>query len=100
MIQRGYSHTEYADRFNEYPAWENVRFDKLLARGAIEVSASLKDGAMEFIKIRSIKGGRVRVTSPYALDKIAPCKDNIIGQIQNDTGHTVCYKYRPKNHQV
>ena len=78
LIEKGYSISEYDDRYNQYPAWKNVRFDKLLARGAIEVSASLKDGEIEFVKIKSIKGGKVKITSPYSLEKIAPCKNNII----------------------
>ncbi len=78
LIKKGFSISEYDDRFNEYPAWKDVRFDKLLARGAFEVSASLKNGEIEFVKIKSNKGGRVKITSPYSLENIAPCRNNII----------------------
>ncbi len=78
LIKKGYSISEYDDRYNQYPAWENVRFDKLLARGAVEVSASLKENKVEFIKIKSLKGGKVKITSPYSLKNIAQCKNNVI----------------------
>lgn len=60
----GYCYQEYQDRFAEYPAWKDVRFDKLLAKGAFEVSASVKGGALEWIHILSKCGGTARVTSP------------------------------------
>lgn len=78
LIRHGFSQSEFDDRFNTYPAWKDVRFDKLLARGAIEVSASLKNGEIEFIKIKSLKGGKVRITSPFSLNAIAECTDNVI----------------------
>ncbi len=78
LARRGHAQGEFSSRFNEYPMWNDVRFDKLLARGAVEVSASLKNGEIEFIKIKSLKGGKVRITSPYSLKKIADCTDNII----------------------
>ena len=85
MIEKGYSVSEYDDRYNQYPAWRNVRFDKLLARGAFEVSASLKDGEIEFIRIKSLCGGRVKITSPYSLEKIAVCQNNVI-EIDTEKG--------------
>lgn len=65
MIRNGFSVTEYIDRCAEYPAWKDVRFDKLLAKGAFEVSASLTEGKLDFIKVHSQKGGKVRIASPY-----------------------------------
>ena len=63
--RHGYSVIEYRDRTGAYEAWKSVRFDRLLAKGAFEVSASLQDGQLAFIGIHSRKGGRVRVTSPF-----------------------------------
>ncbi len=78
MKDGGYAQGTFEERFSLYPAWNDVRFDKLLARGAFEVSASLKNGEIEFIKVRSKMGGRLRITSPYPLNGIAPCENNII----------------------
>ena len=77
-IEKGYGLDEYTARFNEYPAWKDVRFDKLLGRGAFEISSELKDGALIWLKIRSNAGGKLRVTSPYPLSDLGiECKDNI-----------------------
>ena len=67
-LRHGYSFNEYFDRFNKYDAWNDVRFDKLLCKGAFEVTASLKNRKIEFIKIYSKKGGKACVTSPFADD--------------------------------
>ena len=69
-IRHGYSLSEYTARYNEYPAWEDVSFRRLLARGAFEVSADLCGSEITYLKITSNAGGRVRITSPYSLDKI------------------------------
>ena len=68
--RHGYPIQEYEDRNNTYHAWKDVCFDKLLAKGAFEVSASLKEGRLEFIHIHSLKGGRVRITSPFMGDSM------------------------------
>lgn len=65
MHSHGYRLAEYQDRFAQYPAWKNVAFDKLLAKGGFEVSASLQDGNLAGIRILSRKGGEVRLTSPF-----------------------------------
>jgi hypothetical protein len=39
MLKKGFPYAEYIDRYNKYDAWENARFDRLLAKGAFEVSA-------------------------------------------------------------
>ncbi len=78
MLINGFAQEGFDNRYSRYPAWNDVRFDKLLARGAFEVSASLKNGEVEFIKIKSLKGGKVKITSPYPLKKIAPCNNNVI----------------------
>ena len=65
----GYPIQEHRARTAEYPAWRDVRFDKLLAKGAFEVSAALADGALAYIKVHSQKGGEVRVTSPFLTEE-------------------------------
>ncbi len=76
MIRHGYSLHEYEDRCNHYPAWTDVRFDRMLARGAFEVSAELKNSRIIWAKITSRVGGTVRITSPYPLDEaIVFCGD-------------------------
>jgi len=64
----GYSINEYIDRFRSYDAWDNISFDKLLAKGAFEISAQMKDKKLDYIKIHSKKGGKVNVTSPFMWD--------------------------------
>ena len=83
LIMRGHPLNEYTARYNEYPAWENVSFESLLARGAFEVSSELKDSRLVYLKITSRVGGRVRITSPYSLDTLNigegfAVKDNIL----------------------
>lgn len=65
MIRNGYDIVEYIDRCVDYEAWRNVRFDSLLAKGAFEVSASMTDGCLDWIRIYSRKGGMVHLTSPF-----------------------------------
>lgn len=65
LIRAGQAIHEYNDRFNRYDAWKHARFERLLARGAVEVSASVDDGKITWMKIESKKGGRVNITSPY-----------------------------------
>ena len=61
----GYRLEEYQDRHVEYPAWKDVRFDTLLAKGAFEISAQLKDGQLDWIQVHSQKGGTARITCPF-----------------------------------
>ncbi len=65
MHKKGYPYAEYIDRYNKYDAWENARFDRLLAKGAFEISAELKDNKLAWVYITSKKGGSVRLTSPF-----------------------------------
>nr|MBQ4320202.1 hypothetical protein [Clostridia bacterium] len=64
-LRNGYDYSDYKDRYIDYAAWNDVRFDKLLAKGAFEVTAELKDRKLSFILIHSKKGGKVNVTSPF-----------------------------------
>lgn len=65
----GYPIQEESARLKVYDAWRDVSFDKLLAKGAFEVSAALKDGKLSYIKLYSKAGGRVRVTSPFLTEE-------------------------------
>lgn len=64
LLRNGYSYHTYPDRYAEYLAWKDVRFDKLLAKGAFEISACATGGKLDWITVLSKKGGRVRITSP------------------------------------
>ncbi len=75
MVRRAQSIHEYQARYNEYPAWRDVSFSKLLAKGAFEVSAEMKEGALLWIEIHSRAGGFARVSSPCGLDGFSVYKD-------------------------
>ena len=56
------------DGFSE--KWADVSFDKLLAEGGFEISASRKDGKTQFVKVKSLAGESLRV------------QPNIVGEIK------------------
>jgi len=52
--------------FPAVPAsWRNIGFRGLRAEGAFVVSATLKDGKLATIQIRSEKGGKLRLQNPF-----------------------------------
>lgn len=65
LLRNGYSSTEFIDRYVDYDAWQDVRFSKLLAKGAFEISASMTGRQLDWILVHSQKGGAVRLTSPF-----------------------------------
>lgn len=65
LNRNGYSVTEYIDRYVDYEAWKDVSFDKLLAKGAFEISAGMTEGKLDYILVHSQKGGKVRLCSPF-----------------------------------
>lgn len=65
LHRHGYPLSDWLNRCAKYDAWKDVRFDKLLAKGAFEVTAEMKDSKLKFIEIYSKKGGKVNITSPY-----------------------------------
>lgn len=71
FLRNGYGVTEYNDRCVEYPAWNDLSFDKLLARGAFEISAKLENRKLQWIKVHSKLGGEVRITSPFLAEGTA-----------------------------
>ena len=64
-LRCGRAHQNHHDLYAEYEKWQNVRFDSLLAKGAFEVSASICDNRLDFIKVYSQCGGRARVVCPF-----------------------------------
>lgn len=65
----GYPLQEIRLRYVDYPAWHDVSFDKLLAKGAFEVSAALADGVLSYIFLDSKLGGTAKVTSPFLTEE-------------------------------
>ncbi len=63
--RNGYCVSEYEHRCVDYAPWKDLRFDKLLARGAFEISAELQDSKLLWIKVHSKLGGTARITSPF-----------------------------------
>ena len=61
----GYPIQEESTRLKVYDAWRDVSFQKLLAKGAFEVSAALVEGKLSYIQLYSKVGGVARVTSPF-----------------------------------
>ncbi len=70
LHRHGYPLSDWVNRYIKYDAWENVHFDKLLAKGAFEVSAQLSGRKLDFIRIYSKKGGKVNVSSPFMPEEI------------------------------
>lgn len=86
MKRKGYPIGEYIDRYVDYDAWKTVRFDKLLAKGAFEISASLTDGKLDWILLRSKKGGGVRLTSPFLTADLAVFCEGFVISFALDNG--------------
>lgn len=85
LHRNGYSITNYMDKFSDYDAWNDVRIDKLLAKGAFEVSALLRDRELKWIKVKSLKGGSVRLTSPFMKsDFCVMCQGALVESETND----------------
>jgi len=72
----GYPIQEKAARLKIYDAWRDVSFDKLLAKGAFEISAAISDGKLSYIKLYSKKGGAARITSPFLTEQYQVYVDN------------------------
>jgi len=68
LHRHGYPLSDWIQRYNTYDAWKDARFDKLLAKGAFEVSAKLEAGKLTYISLNSKKGGTACVTSPFMTD--------------------------------
>ncbi len=97
LHRAGISLHEYDTRYATYAPWDTVRFDKLLAKGAFEISAMRQDGTLSWIQILSQKGGNIRVECPYILDtmqvycdgkSVAFTSDNGVFSFETEAGKT------------
>lgn len=65
------SHTDTIRIFPAIPStWQEVAFDQLRTVGAFLVSATRKQGKTTQVKIRSEKGGKIRLHNPFDSDQI------------------------------
>ena len=63
------SHTGIIRVFPAIPSsWKNVSFKNLRAYGAFLVSAEIKNGNIKYVKIKSEKGGLLRMVNPFGTD--------------------------------
>lgn len=94
------SHTGIVRIFPAIPAsWDDVSFRDLRAMGAFLVSAEKKGGRMTNVTIRSERGGRLRLASPFAEGEYAlsgtqgevKSSDGIL-EIQTRPGETIVLK--------
>ena len=99
MHNHGYRLSEYQDRFVQYPAWENVRFRKLLAKGGFEISAALQGGELVNVQIHSQKGGKVRLASPFMTKNMRVFLDGeeILSRWEEDK---LCFHTQPGGHYL
>ena len=67
------THSKYVEYYfqNNYPAWEDCRFDGLLAKGGFEISAERRNSKAVYIKIHSLRGGTLRLLLPEELTGFA-----------------------------
>ena len=86
LILRGQSLDEYDDRCATYAPWDTVRFDKLLAKGAFEISAQRQDGKLQWIQIHSQKGGSICLACPYLTEDMQVYCGNQIVDYSVDNG--------------
>lgn len=60
------SHTGIVKVFPAVPAdWEDIAFSKLRVEGAFIVSAEKKNGEVQKVRIKSEKGGSIRISNPF-----------------------------------
>ena len=79
MLREGHEAQEYATRHAEYPAWKDVHFTNMLARGGFEVSAQCKDGNIQWVSIYARVGGAARLTTPAGFaDYRVWCDDAVV----------------------
>ncbi len=64
MLRAGHEVHEYKTRYAEYPAWKDVHFSNMLAKGGFEVSAQCKNGDVQWVTIHARVGGHARLTTP------------------------------------
>lgn len=60
------SHTGVIKVFPAIPeSWQNASFRNMRAMGAFLITASYKDGKVEYIKVQSEKGGKLKIFNPF-----------------------------------
>lgn len=65
------SHTDVVRIFPAIPAaWHEVSFDRLRARGAFLISASMKEGVVSEITIDPTMGGELRLADPFPQGRV------------------------------
>ena len=64
MLKAGHEVHEYPMRHAQYPAWKDVHFTNMLAKGGFEVSAQCKNGDVQWVTIHARVGGTARLTTP------------------------------------
>lgn len=94
LHRNGYSITEYIDRYTDYDAWNDIRFDKLLAKGAFEISASLTNRQLDWILVHSQKGGTVRLTSPFLTETENVFSEGRMVEVRFEN-HAICFETQP-----
>ena len=64
------SHTGFVHIFPAIPSdWTTISFDQLRAEGAFLISASMEEGAVKKVGIRSEKGGLLKLKNPFGSSK-------------------------------
>ena len=100
LLRNGYSISDYTAFYTPYEAWKEAAFDKLLAKGAFEVSAKLAEGKLQWVKVHSKKGGHLRLTSDYFSGPIRVCTEEEavcftceqgIYELDTEAGKTYCF---------
>lgn len=89
------SHTGSIHLFPAIPKdWKDVSFDQLRTEGAFLVSATMKNGALNSVKVKSEKGGILKLRNPFgttdfkcSADYVIINKDEIV--IATNSGDTI-----------
>ena len=72
----------------DYPAWDDCRFDGMLAQGGFEVSAQRKSGKTVWIHVRSRRKQTLRLLLPAELSPLGE-KEVLIKEM--DSGDEICF---------
>ena len=82
---------------DDYPAWDNCRFDSMLAAGGFEVSAERKDGKTTWINVSSIRGGVLRLLLP---ENLSPDDTEMIYTKEMKPGETITFGSPGTSHKA
>lgn len=85
MLQAGHEVHEYNMRHAQYPAWKDVQFTNMLAKGGFEISAQCKNGNVQWVTIYARVGGAARLTTPMGFaDYGVWCEDALVESQYHD----------------